>query len=196
VISEITGFLGEGSASESGSGRPVVVGTERDLADLPSVELSVVVDGDGPLRAPHYRAAEDGLRLLARVVAAAGSGRGRRAMIQTADPGHPVFVALHRGDPLPVLNAEAASRSAVGLPPGGEILVLEVTDPPDDADAVLRSSVGDRATVHGPADHRGRVRWLIRAGDLRAGRVAIRGLIHEWRESGARVRVDADPIDL
>jgi primosomal protein N' (replication factor Y) len=193
---ELAGFLGPAAVGERGDGRPVVVGTERDLAGLDQVDLAVVVDGDGPLRAPHYRAVEDGLRLLARTVAAAGTGRGRKAIIQTSDPGHPVFEALRRGDPMPVLEAEASSRSTAGLPPGGELLVVEAADAPGDAAEALRTALGNRASLHGPADHRGRVRWLVRAADLRAARVALRGVVHEWREHGARVRVDADPIDL
>ncbi len=193
---ELGGFLGSDAVGEAGDGRPVVIGTERDLAALDTVDLAVVVDGDGPLRAPHYRAVEDGLRLMARTVAAAGRGRGRRAIIQTSDPGHPVFEALRRGDPVPVLEAEASSRAAAGLPPGGELLVIEAADAPPDADDVLRATLGERASLHGPADYRGRLRWLVRGTDLRAARVALRGVVHEWREHGARVRVDADPIDL
>jgi primosomal protein N' len=196
LVAEAGGFLGREAVGEAGSGRPVVVGTERDLSGLGRVDLGVVVDADGLLRAPHYRAVEDGLRLMARVAAAAGPGRGRRALVQTADPGHPALAALRRGDPLPLLEGEALSRAAVGFPPAGEIIVIEAAGAPEGADAVLREAVGGRAEVHGPADRGGRVRWLLQGRDLQGPRLMLRGLVQEWREAGARVRVDADPIDL
>lgn len=196
LMAEVGSFLGRTVVGEAGRGRPVMVGTERDLADLGAVELAVVVDADGLLRAPHYRAVEDGLRLLARVASATGRGRGRRTVVQTSDPGHPALVALRRADPLPVLTAESAVRAAAGFPPHGEIIAIEVTGAPGEADAALRSAVDDRAEVHGPADRSGRRRWLLQGRDLRGPRVMLRHLVQEWRDAGARVRIDADPIDL
>ncbi|MCU0280526.1 MAG: hypothetical protein MUE66_01560 [Acidimicrobiia bacterium] len=196
LVAEAGGFLGREAVGEAGSGRPVVVGTERDLAGLGRVDLGVVVDADGLLRAPHYRAVEDGLRLMARVAAAAGPGRGRRALVQTADPGHPALAALRRGDPLPLLQEEVVSRAAVGFPPAGEIIVIEAAGALEGADAALREAAAGRAEVHGPADRGGRVRWLLQGRDLQGPRLMLRGLVQEWREAGARVRVDADPIDL
>ncbi|MFH1329264.1 MAG: hypothetical protein ABIJ48_01190 [Actinomycetota bacterium] len=196
LVAEAGGFLGRAAVGEGGSGRPVVVGTERDLAGLGPVDLGVVVDADGLLLAPHYRAVEDGLRLLARVAGAAGPGRGRRALVQTADPGHPALVALRRGDPLPLLEAEMTARAAIGFPPAGEIIVVEVAGAPDGADAALREASAGRAEVHGPAYREGRSRWLIQGRDLQGPRLMLRRLVQEWRDAGARVRVDADPIDL
>lgn len=178
-----------------GSDRPIVVGTERDLPGV-TVDLTIVVDGDGPIMAPTYRAAEDGLRVLARAVAAAGTGRGRRGIVQTADPGHPVMVALTRADPVAFVRKDAASRTALGFPPGGEILVVEIQGAPAEADAELRGAIGGRATVHGPADGPGGRRWLLQGLDLAPAKIVLRGVVGRWREGGVRVRVDADPIDL
>lgn len=196
VLTEVAGFLGRSRVGEAGSGRQVEVGTERDLPGLEPVDLTVVVDADGLLRAPTYRALEDGLRLLARAVLAAGTGRGRRGIVQTSDPDHPAIVALRRGDPMEVLLADLAARAELGLPPAGELLVVETTEAPGDPDLALRETVGGRAEVHGPAEKGGRLRWLIQGGDLRQARIALRALVHEWRDRGARVRIDADPIDL
>ncbi|MCB2224701.1 MAG: hypothetical protein KQH83_11090 [Actinobacteria bacterium] len=196
VLHEAGGFLGRDAVGEAGSGRQVVVGTERDLPGLGPVDLTVVVDADGPLLAPHYRATEDGLRLLARAVLAAGTGRGRRAIVQTSDPGREALAALRRGEPLEMLTGHLAERSALGLPPGGEVLVVEAGAAPDGADGTLREAVGARAEVHGPAEAGDRVRWLVQGRDLRPARIALRGVVQEWRDRGARVRVDADPIDL
>jgi primosomal protein N' (replication factor Y) len=173
----------------------VIVGTERDLPGL-SVDLTVVVDADGPIMAPTYRAAEDALRLLARAVAAAGDGRGRRAIVQTADPGHPVIGALVKGDPVGFVRADSARRAALGFPPGGEILAVEASGLIGVARDDLAAEVGDRAVVLGPAPAGDALRWLVQARDLTAARVVVRRVVGRWREAGARVRVDADPIDL
>ena len=196
LLAEAGGFLGREVVGEAGSGRPVVVGTERDLAGLPPVDLSVVVDADGLLRAPHYRAVEDGLRLLARVAAAAGPGRGRRVVVQTADPGHPALEALRRADPLPLLANEAQARAVAGFPPSGEIIALEAAGAPEAADEELRAVVAGRGEVHGPAVRGGRSRWLLQGRDLHGARVMLRRLVQDWRDREVRVRVDADPIDL
>ena len=196
IIAEAARFLGREVVGEAGAAHQVVVGTERDLPALGRIDLTVIVDADGPLLAPNYRATEDGLRLLARAVMAAGTGRGRRAIVQTSNPDHPAITALQRGDALEVLEDHLRERAAMGLPPGGELLVLEAADPPEDSDDVLREAVGDRADVHGPAEHRGRIRWMVQGRDLRTARIALRGVVHEWRERGTRVRIDADPIDL
>lgn len=193
VLAEAARIVPRDRVGVAGSGRPFIVGTERDLPGL-EVDLTVVLDGDGPLMAPSYRAGEDGLRLLARAVAAAGSGRGRRGIVQTGDPGHPALEALRDGDPVPFVRAESARRAALGFPPGGEILVVETV-----GDVVLdelTAAVGDRAAVHGPAATPGGLRWLVQGVDLSAARIALRGLVARWREAGVRVRVDADPVDL
>jgi len=57
-------------------------------------------------------------------------------------------------------------------------------------------TVAGRAEVHGPAERQGRVRWLLQGRDLQGPRLMLRRLVQDWRDAGARVRVDADPIDL
>lgn len=195
VRAEAARVVGRHAVGEPGGDALVVVGTERDLPGL-SVGLTVVVDGDGPLLAPTYRAAEDALRLFARAIAAAGTGRGRRGLIQTSDPGHEIFAALRSGDPIEFIRADAALRSAAGFPPAGEVLVIEVEDPPDGATVALQTALAGRGEVLGPADAGGRSRWLIQGAALGSARIALRALVAQWREGGARVRVDADPVDL
>lgn len=178
-----------------GSSAPVWVGTERDLPGLTDVDLAVVVDADGLIHAPNYRAGEDALRTLARVASTLGSGRGRRAVIQTGLPSDPVIRALQHGDPLKYLEGELEQRAATQLPPAGEVIVLELSKAKT-ADANLRELVGTRAEVFGPAPYGERVRWLIQGRDLRGVRIGLRGLVQTWREAGIRVRVDVDPLEL
>ncbi|HUG74804.1 MAG TPA: hypothetical protein VMM81_03920, partial [Acidimicrobiia bacterium] len=173
----------------------VTVGTERDLVGL-SVDLAVVPDADGFVMAPNYRAAEDGLRTIARAVLAAGRGGGRRAVVQTLQPDHPAVVALRRGDAIEFLGDEARRRAALGFPPGGEVMVVEASGLPAERRDQLTEVIGGRAVVHGPTIVDDTARWYVQGPDLRAAKVVVRPLVGEWREAGVRIRVDADPIDL
>lgn len=195
VASEAGRLLGSDAVGSSGDGRGVIVGTERDLPGL-DVDLTIVVDGDGPIMAPTYRAAEDGLRLLARAVGAAGAGRGRRGIVQTQQPEHPVMTALRTGDGVAFVRSHGSQRARLGFPPGGELIAVEAGDLPPGLHEELAGALGDRATVLGPAVVGDRLRWLIQGRDLKSARIVLRSVVGKWREGGARVRVDADPIDL
>lgn len=174
----------------------VRVGTERDLPVVDGVDLAVVVDGDGIVLAPSYRAEEDALRLMARVAQTVGSGRGRRAMVQTSMADHRVYAALRRGDGLALLDELVKERHAQGFPPGGDLIAIEVTGDPAPATDGLEAAVLDGEVI-GPADVAGeRWRWLVQGGDLRRDRIRLRRLVSTWRQEGRTVRVDADPIDL
>ncbi|MCH6552101.1 MAG: hypothetical protein IH804_08835 [Planctomycetes bacterium] len=104
--------------------------------------------------------------------------------------------AIRRADPITLVRVDSAERAAAGFPPGGELMVLEVEDPPVDAAVELHEAVGERADLLGPADSGGRTRWLLQGKDLTAARIAVRSVVSRWREGGARVRIDADPVDL
>jgi primosomal protein N' (replication factor Y) len=183
---------------DTGSGRAaqVLVGTEADLPAVGMVDLAVVVDADGLVLAPHYRAEEDALRTLARVATTVGRGRGRRCLVQTAQPGHRVFEALRRGRPLPLLEALLEERRAVGYPPAGELMAVEIAGDPRSADIELRAAAAAGIDVHGPAPAGARARWLVSGGDLRPLKLALRPVVQSWRDRGIRVRIDVDPVRL
>ncbi len=115
-------------------------------------------------------------------------------MAQTALPEHPVVAALRSGHPMPYLREELRLRGEEGFPPMGELIAVDVADAPGDADAELRRAVA--AEVHGPAETSEGTRWLVQGPDLREAKIRLRGLVQSWRDAGARVRVDVDPIDL
>ncbi|HSF86461.1 MAG TPA: hypothetical protein VLG28_12510 [Acidimicrobiia bacterium] len=194
VISELRRSIGD-DVGRVGEQKGVQVGTARDLPEVHDMALSVVIDADALVLAPHYRAEEDALRTLARVALTVERGRGRRCLIQTGQPGHRVFDALRHGRPADLLNALLAERVEAAFPPVTQLLAVEVTDPPDDADVQLRQA-GLDADVRGPAVSGDGVRWLVSAPDLRATKLRLRSLVQSWRDGGAKVRIDADPVRL
>jgi len=195
LVDEAARLVGTDRVAPYPDRRPVLAGTERDLADLEMQDLVVMVDLDGLLFGSNYRAAEEALRLGARL--AGRVRRGRRLIVQTHEPGHPVVAALRAGDPTPFLDAEVTARSAFGYPPSGELLVLETRGPqdPESIDHELRRLAAP-ALVMGPAEIRDGRRWLVQASRLDEFKTAIRPLLQRLRDSGVTVRVDADPIDL
>lgn len=197
VMEELSGKLGAGMTGDVASGRTVMVGTERDLPHLPPLRLAVATDADALVRHPGYRAGEEALTLLARVAGRLGPGSGRRLMLQTADPEHPVYRALRDGDPLPFLEGEAAVRRRLGLPPAGEMILLQA-DGTDDLSPLREAlrEVPPGATAHGPIEEGGRSRWLLQGPDLDPLRDRLRPALARVRDGGGRVRVDADPRDI
>jgi primosomal protein N' (replication factor Y) (superfamily II helicase) len=192
VVDDLARVFGP-AVGAAGSNRRITVGTERDLVGLEPVDLVAVVDPDVWILAPNYRADEDALRILVRAVLAAKPGRGRRAVVQTSIPDHPVFNALRSGDPIPFMAGVVDRREETGFPPVGELIALE-TDAPD-AHAILADAVSG-ADLLGPAREGDRDRWLIQGPDLARTRLRLRAAVGRLRDGGFRVRVDADPIDL
>jgi primosomal protein N' (replication factor Y) len=195
VITELGSVVGS-AVGEAGSARPITVGTERDMPLSGSVDIAVAVDGDAAVFAANYRAAEDALRLLARLATSVRRGRTNRTLVQTSRAGHAVYEALRRGSAADFMAAEVARRRQDGFPPAGELVAVEVRDPVGAIAADLEEAVAGDGVVMGPAPVGERMRWLIQGGDLRRAKVALRPMVQSWRESGARVRIDVDPIDL
>ncbi len=173
----------------------VAVGTERDLVALAPRRLAVMVDLDGLVLGTNYRAAEEALRIAARL-AGSVSRRGR-LIVQTGLPDHPVVAALQSGDPRLFLDPELATRAQLGYPPAGQLMVIETRGgpAPSTVDAELAGLTRDEL-VMGPATARSGTRWLVQAAELGRFKAGIRPLVQGWRDAGAAVRIDADPIDL
>ena len=191
MSAEVRARLG---AAATGSDGPVIVGAERDIADAGSMALTVASNADGMLMSVSYRAAEETLRVLARLANLLGEGRGRRIMVQTSDPGADLAETLRRGDPMPYLERELVERARVGAPPSTEMLVVEIRGRrPPGVNEALEALPG--ADVMGPLEIDRGLRWLLQ-GDLGPARVALRELVGRWRGAETAVRVDADPIDL
>ncbi len=198
VLAEARNLFGR-EVGEAGEDSPITVGSERDLAGLGSVDLAVAVDVDGLAFGTHFRAAEEALRMLARLAGRVGRGRGRRLILQTSLPDQPLVVALRRGNSLEFLNQELAQRQRLGYPPATEMMVIETRgkdgDVEGDVDGDLRRVADESVTIMGPASTSRSRRWLIE-GRLGGYKLALRPLVQRWRDSDITVRIDADPIDL
>lgn len=194
LTAEINARLGREAAAVHPTESPISVGTERDLAALPPMGLVVAADADGLLMAPGYRASEEALRLLARLANSLERGPGRRMMVQTAHPGSDLITTLTRGDPIPYLEKVLVERARDGLPPAVEMMAIELREhiPPG-----VSEELGglEDATLLGPVEIEGGQRWLL-AGRLGKARLALRPKVGRWREAGATVRIDADPIEI
>lgn len=195
LVIEINRKLGRPVAGTHPTDRAVAVGTERDLSSARPVPLAVAVDVDGLVLGHNYRTSEEALRILARLANLVEVGHGRRMMAQTSLPEGALLTALKRGDPVPYLEEVLGERARLGLPPATDMLAVEVrgVEGPDRFDRELREL--PQATILGPAPVASGWRWLIQ-GRLGPLKPELRPLIQAWRESGATVRVDADPIDL
>ena len=115
-------------------------------------------------------------------------------MVQTGMPDHSAIAAMRSGHPMPFLRNELETRSAEGFPPAGELIAVSVRGAVPEADQQLREAVG--AGVHGPAVGDDSTRWLVQGGNLREPKIRLRSVVQRWRDRGARVRIDVDPIDL
>jgi primosomal protein N' (replication factor Y) len=175
-----------------GDDRLITAVTEADLPHLDEVDLSVVVDADAMIFGPNYRAAEDAVRTMARV---AGLAR-ERTLIQVLSPSAPGIQALREGDAEAFIRAELVDRKALGFPPCGAIIVVEVRDGPPDTERRMAEVGSNQVHVFGPHDSADGARWLIQGADLRHAKTKLREVADWLRRQGAKLRIDVDPLDL
>jgi primosomal protein N' (replication factor Y) len=190
----------------------IVIGTQIVAKghNFPDLTLVGVVDADLGLHGGDLRAAERTFQLLSQVAGRAGrADRRGAAMIQTANPDHPVMRALLSGEAEAFWAAEAEARHAAGAPPYGRMAGIVVSGLEEArvwevANALGRARAAlDRAgaELFGPAPApiarvrgRARVRLLVKAPKGVALQAAIRRWLAEVRApSAVRVVVDIDP---
>lgn len=196
-IKEVLGSVfGRERVGPVGSDRSIWVGTERDVPFLIDVDVGVVLDADGLVLGTAYNAAEEGLRIMARLAGAIPFGDGRRLIVQTAQPAMAVLRALRSGDPLPFLRQELEERRKLLLPPAGDVLIVEVTPDSETAGSLLRSAMDDGVALLGPVVRKETARWLVQGRDLAETKQRLRAVVQSLRDAGCKVRVDVDPMDL
>lgn len=195
LVTEINRRTGSAVAAVHPTDLPVSVGTERDLANLEIVDLAVAADVDGMLLGTGYRTSEEALRQLGRLASMVGPAQGSRLMLQTSRPDSLLVKTMRRGEPVPYLERVLVERAREGFPPSSEMIALEVRgDVPDSVHADL-GELDAGAGVMGPIETEDGLRWLL-VGKLAKTRPQLRKIVGRWRDRGATVRVDADPIDV
>ena len=172
--------------------------------------LAGVVDADGTLYLPDFRAAERTLQRLRAVVelpeGRPGAGPSAEVVVQTRVPDHLVMRAIAGGRDAAFYHAELALRREFGYPPSSRLVrvVAEAATPAAAralAERVAAAGPGYGLDVLGPAALRGsdgrRVQAVLRARDAATAREGARAVLAETpAPRGARLVVDVDPLDL
>jgi primosomal protein N' (replication factor Y) (superfamily II helicase) len=191
--------------------RGILVGTQMVAKghDFPDVTLAVVVDADGTLRFPDFRAEERTFALVTQLAGRAGRGpAGGRVLVQTLSPDAASIVAAARHDADGFLEGELARREALRYPPFSHLIRIVVSAPElgamRDAAQAVRAQLGEieAAQVLGPAPlfrlrGRERAQLVIKAGDragaVRAAGAAVDAVAADRRRRGVAYSVDVDP---
>ena len=191
--------------------RGILVGTQMVAKshDFPDVALGVVVDADGTLRFPDFRAEERTFALVTQLAGRAGRGpAGGRVLVQTLSPQAPSIVAAARHDADGFLRGELARREALRYPPFSNLIriVCSATEAAAVREAAtsLRAALGEiaGAQVLGPAPlfrlrGRERAQLVIKAGEravaVRAAGEAVAQVAADRSRRGVAYSVDVDP---
>ena len=195
----------------------VLVGTQMVAKghDFPGVTLVGVLDADGPLHLPDFRAAERCVQLLSQVAGRAGRGTlPGRVLVQAFRPDEPAIAAS--GDYASFAAAELERRAALEFPPFVRLAAVRlqgnvegrVKGAAERLAAVARRAIeqGLPASVLGPAPAplarlRGKHRYqlLLRARDHGPLHTLGRALAEAHEQagpSGVELALDIDPAAL
>jgi primosomal protein N' (replication factor Y) len=191
----------------------ILVGTQM-LAkghDFPNMTLALILDTDGALYSPDFRATE---RLFAQLMQVAGrAGRADkpgRVLIQTAFPDHPLFRYLQRHDYAGYARELLAERRQLDLPPYTRQVLLRAEATTMAAALAFLQRAAALAPEHPQVSVFGatpapmaRVANLERAQLLiqSAQRQALQAFVRDWRPQldtlrprVARWSLDVDPL--
>jgi primosomal protein N' (replication factor Y) (superfamily II helicase) len=191
----------------------ILVGTQM-LAkghDFPNMTLALILDTDGALYSPDFRATE---RLFAQLMQVAGrAGRADkpgRVLIQTAFPDHPLFRYLQRHDYAGYARALLTERRQLELPPYTRQVLLRAEATTMDAAlaflhraAALAPDSAEVSVFGATPAPMARVANLERAQLLiqSAQRQALQAFVRDWRQQldtikprVARWSLDVDPL--
>jgi primosomal protein N' (replication factor Y) len=179
--------------------------------DFPNMTLALILDTDGALYSPDFRATE---RLFAQLMQVAGrAGRADkpgRVLIQTAFPDHPLFRYLQRHDFSGYARALLAERRQLDLPPFTRQVLLRAEAPTmaaaltflQRAAALAPATAGVSVFAATPAPM-ARVANLERAQLLIQSpqRQALQAFVRDWRPQFDSIRprvarwsLDVDPL--
>jgi primosomal protein N' (replication factor Y) len=184
--------------------------------DFPGVTLVGVLDADGPLHLPDFRAGERCLQLLAQVAGRAGRGTlPGRVIMQAVKPQDPVLEAASRHDAAGFAAAELERRQVLGFPPWTRLCALKLQGNVEAKVQGASERLAEKARrqiareqlagvdVLGPAAAplarlRGKFRWqvLLRAREHGPLLRLARALVASHAEAGVELVADVDPVSL
>jgi primosomal protein N' (replication factor Y) len=189
----------------------VLVGTQMVAKghDFPEVTLGVVLDADGALRLPDFRAEERTFALITQLAGRSGRGEGGgRVLVQTLAPGASSIRHAARHDAAGFLAEEIERRRALHYPPFSHLIEIGLASGDegrlDEAASHLRDLVAERLSsadeLLGPAPlfrrrGRHRRRLMIKSGGRRAAVGAVRDAV-ATAVSGRLVREVAISVDV
>ncbi len=191
----------------------VLVGTQMVAKghDFPEVTLGVVLDADGTLRMPDFRAEERTFALITQLAGRSGRGAGGgRVLVQTMAPEAPSIIRAARHDSAGFLAAELERRRELRYPPYSHLIEVILAGPDPDrleqAAGDLRGLVAERLEAEvdllGPAPlfrlrGKHRRRLLLKAPERRpvvaAVREAVAAAVRGRALAEVAVSVDVDP---
>ena len=196
----------------------ILVGTQMIAKghDFPGVTLVGVLQGEGSLYLPDFRAAERTFQLLSQVIGRAGRGDlPGRVLVQTASPDHYALERAVAHDFEGFCAEELEFRRELGYPPFGFLAALQFSGTADSAvrDQIdqaarlltrLKARLGLRVEILGPAPaplHRLRGRFRHQLLFKAADRAPLRRLLAAYRaerttSATVREHLDIDPVDL
>jgi len=139
-MEEILDAFGRGDAQ-------VLVGTQMISKGhhFPNVTLVTVVDGDLGLNLPDYRSSERTFQLLVQVAGRAGRGTTPgKVLIQTRNPGHPIWNEVLGGDYRGFFEREIGRRKMFKYPPFSRLALIRISYPSDYGDGQASLSLFTR----------------------------------------------------
>lgn len=171
----------------AGTGAALYIGTEAVLHRVRSADAVAFVDFDQELMAPRYRASEEAFALMVRAARLVGvRSAGRRILVQTRLPEHPVLVAAAEADPSQWLRDESARRTQLRQPPAAAWALVSGAAAPAYVERLAAGPHADALEIAGPADGT----WRVRSDEHS---VLLGALAATERPSG-RLRVAVDPM--
>ncbi len=191
----------------------ILVGTQM-LAkghDFPDMTLALILDTDGALYSPDFRATE---RLFAQLMQVAGrAGRADkpgRVLIQTAFPDHPLFRYLQRHDYAGYVRELLAERRQLELPPyTRQVLLRAEATTMDAALAFLQRAAALAPALSGVSVFGATPAPMARVANLERAQIliqspsrqALHAFVRDWRPQlehikprVARWSLDVDPL--
>ncbi len=186
--------------------------------DFPNVLLVGVINADGALHFPDFRAAERTFQLVTQVAGRTGrSDRGGRVIVQTFSPEHPAIQAASRHDYEKFATEELAHRVKFNYPPLGCVgriiirgAVEQVTEATAEAMRIhleaSREALGAEVRILGPAPPpisklRGKYRFHILLQSISPNQLGetIRRTTSKFKipeKDDVQFVVDIDPMDM